>query len=235
MIVSLSDVHIPFEDKSAVDAALEFIQREKPHTIVLNGDIIDFYTISRYDKDPKRIIDLQSDIDKAKEFLKEVVRVKTTDAKIIFIRGNHEDRLEKWLMHHPEISQLKCLALEELLGFKELGIVNGSHNGRRYQYKDSLIIHGTVVRGNAGYSAMGELVRWGVSGVSGHTHRLAKVHTRNHAGTISWIEQGCLCNLDADYITSVANWTQGFAVGIDTDKEHVEVFPIRIIEGRVQW
>ncbi len=57
MGVVLSDVHCPFEDKSVCRMALAFIREHRPATVHLLGDIADFYSVSRFTKDPsvKRI------------------------------------------------------------------------------------------------------------------------------------------------------------------------------------
>jgi predicted phosphodiesterase len=42
--VVLSDVHFPFEDKVAVQMAIDYIKKAKPDTVILNGDIMDCFT-----------------------------------------------------------------------------------------------------------------------------------------------------------------------------------------------
>lgn len=51
-IMVVSDIHFPYEDKSAVAAFIEEVRLRKPDVIVLNGDLLDFYKLSKFSKDP---------------------------------------------------------------------------------------------------------------------------------------------------------------------------------------
>ena len=50
----LSDVHVPYHSEIAVAAAVGFLKEQNLAGLLLNGDIADFYAISRYMKDPKQ-------------------------------------------------------------------------------------------------------------------------------------------------------------------------------------
>ena len=94
--VVIGDCHIPYHDKDAIKAFKRFIKKEKPNTIIMNGDIIDMYDVSTFDKDPERINSLQGELDEAIGFFKDI-RKMLPDAKLVFIKGNHCARLEKYL------------------------------------------------------------------------------------------------------------------------------------------
>lgn len=86
--VVISDIHFPYQDDKAIKAALDFIKTNPVDTIILNGDILDFYDVSSFDKDPDRINSLQKEIDMAQKFFKKLRTIKP-DARIVFIKGNH--------------------------------------------------------------------------------------------------------------------------------------------------
>ena len=65
-ILVLSDIHIPFHDKKALNIALQYAK--DCDTILLNGDIIDFYGLSRFIKNPEKSF-INHEIEIAKEFL----------------------------------------------------------------------------------------------------------------------------------------------------------------------
>src|SRR5271165_7217151 len=90
-----NDIHFPYHDPTAIELAIEFAVWFKPHIIWLNGDIIDFYAISRFDKDPNRQLAMQDDIDMTIAFLGRL-RGLFPDAEIIYREGNHEARLQKF-------------------------------------------------------------------------------------------------------------------------------------------
>lgn len=211
-IIFLPDIHVPYEDEDALGTALAFIRHFKPNYIFILGDLLDCYSLSRFDKDPARLLQLPDEIKKGKQVLKAIRHV-APKAKITYVRGNHELRITKYLWRHAaELSTLPALALPILLGFKELGIKyieNGSLN-----FKGLMIKHGKVTRSKSGYSGYGEMERSGISGVSGHTHRLGQIYKSNLGGMFTWVEAGCLCNLYPEYLEGEPeDWQHGLAYG----------------------
>ena len=65
--VTIGDTHVPYQDKSAIKCAIKIIKSIEPDNIIFIGDIIDFYSISRFSKTPDRINSLQDDLDETKE------------------------------------------------------------------------------------------------------------------------------------------------------------------------
>ncbi len=53
-ILLLSDIHVPYHNIQALTLALKYGLENEVNTILLNGDIIDFYAISRFEKDPRK-------------------------------------------------------------------------------------------------------------------------------------------------------------------------------------
>ena len=144
-VVVCSDLHVPYHDEECLSAFLSFCKFFKPHKVFINGDLIDFYAISRFVKDPKRSLQLQEEIDEAINILKQIRKVNKT-AEIIFIKGNHCARLQKYLWSEAkELSGLRDLTVESLLQLSSMNI-KYCDNGRIY-YHDLLIKHGSVVVG----------------------------------------------------------------------------------------
>ena len=71
-VIQLTDMHIPFHDRRSLEAVFKFMEDFKPHQIVLTGDILDFYKLSRFDKDPARLTTIQDEIDMAYPILKKL-------------------------------------------------------------------------------------------------------------------------------------------------------------------
>ena len=211
-IVVPSDFHVPFHDRQALSAFISFCKYFKPDKIFLNGDIIDFYAISRFTKDPGRALELQQEIDEAVGVLK-MIRKANPKAEIHYIKGNHEARLQRYLWSEAkELAGLKILTVEHFLRLKELKIEY--HDQGRCSYGGLVIKHGSVVRKYSGYTAKAEVEKNGKSGLSGHTHRLSLYFQNNAGQELVWGEGGCLCQLDAEYLEGeVPNWQQGWVAG----------------------
>ena len=223
----INDLHIPFQDKVAIELVLDFIRKKKLCRIILNGDIADCYEISRFDKNPIRTTNLQWELDEVRAFLINL-RDLCPKAEIVYIQGNHEARLRKYLWNKgKEVASLRCLDFKELLGLASLRIdyyEEGYWLGKLYIY------HGTLIRKDSGATAKAEFVKNGCSGISGHCHRDGKFGVRNQGGFFGWWENGCLCDLNPEYVEGVANWIQGFTM-VTQIKGKEFVWPIAIING----
>ena len=162
--IVLSDIHFPYQDDKAIKAVYKFLEQHPVDTIILNGDILDFYDVSSFDKDPSRINSLQKEIDMANKFFSQLR--KRHSGRIIFIGGNHDaDRLERYLKKHPELYSLNALKIDRILNLNEYGIDFYRDEFRLGSLK---IIHGDMVRKFSAYTARGELEKHDTSGISGH-------------------------------------------------------------------
>lgn len=61
--IVFSDIHAPFHDKKAIALAAKIAQWWKPNVAIWNGDNLDCYSISKYNKSPDRTERLQDEID----------------------------------------------------------------------------------------------------------------------------------------------------------------------------
>ena len=219
-IIFVSDLHYPFIDKKIYRLVIEnFIPEVQPQCLILGGDMIDFYGLSRFSKDPRRALNTQDDIDGLKEILKNI-RELLPDTKIIYLEGNHEYRMitYKWTKA-KEMSYIRALGLENLLGLKELDIQFVSYN-KYWNYKKIYFVHGDVISKHSGYTAKNILEKWGVNIICGHSHRTGKHnHTTLNGNQGAW-ESGCLCDTSPEYIKGKANWQQGLSV-VDYYKDKI--------------
>ena len=220
-IVQINDLHIPYHDKKTIEVFVKFLKDVKVDKLVIAGDLLDFYELSTFDKDPKRKFTIQDEIDQCYEVLKEF---KKYCPEIHFIKGNHESRLKKFLWKNPSLASIKVLELSKLLNLDSLGI---EYHDFEYIYRKFRFTHGTVVRQDSGATAKAELLKYGGSMASGHTHRLSMFIKTDSRGTVGAYEGGCMCDLNPEYIQGTPNWTQGFLVfDFDGDRFFCQVVPI---------
>lgn len=230
----LSDIHIPYHDETALNAAIEYGKNSKPDIIILNGDIGDFYAVSRHDKDPRR--SLAEELDAIRQFLF-WLRKQFPRARILFKIGNHEDRMERFLVKNaPVLLGTSDFEVSTLLKFDELNIeCVGSLNlirlGKLCIYHGHELPQGMSSPVNP---ARGMWMRVQETLLAGHWHRVSD-HTEKTgiSGKVSscW-STGCLCDLKPDY-ARVNRWSHGFAF-VTTDKDgEFEVRNHRILNGKV--
>lgn len=92
----IPDTHRPFHDRKAYNLMLKVAQDVKPDEIVILGDYADFYSVSSHAKDPRIPQMLIDEVNDVLDGLAEIDKI-WPDAKKIFIEGNHEYRLERYL------------------------------------------------------------------------------------------------------------------------------------------
>lgn len=210
-VVFLSDLHAPYHDEGALKSALNLIRRVNPARIVLNGDVNDFFQLSRFNTGLERLDSLQAEIDVGNA-IRRAVRAAAPNAHLIETEGNHDSRIKTYVARNARaLTSLTALDPKRLFDYEELEIDAFGASGFRLR-PEFIVKHGSIVRKGAGTTAKAELLSTGISGISGHTHRLA---THRVAGYIprQWTEQGCLCRVDPDYVVGIPDWTQGLVVG----------------------
>lgn len=211
IVVFLSDLHFPYQDDAAVASSLALVRELQPHRVVLNGDLNDFFQLSRFNTGLERLDHLQDEIDAANGF-RAAVRDVAQNALLDECEGNHDNRIVSYVQKNARaLVSLHALEPANLFGYRELDI--HWHSGAGFLLRPEFLVkHGTLVRSEAGASAKAEFMQAGISGISGHTHRLS---TYRKGGYVQrqWSEQGCLCRTDPDYVIGIPSWQQGVMVG----------------------
>lgn len=232
-IIFPTDEHFPFQDEKARSVALQIAADFKPDVRISGSDGIDFYSISKYDKDPARVksVGIQFEIDQWKAGQREWIDA-CPDANAFFIVGNHEDRLRRWIWQHPEISDLEVLRLQSILGLPSLGVYWETEKGLSANLElvvhGRLVIkHGDIIRKNSAYTANAELEKeaFSTSVLTGHTHRGGTTFRRTRHGIVQATECFCLCDLNPQYVVR-PNWQQGMVIATVTpESESIEAIP----------
>lgn len=205
-ILAASDFHFPFQDNKFVETFIKEVENTQPNYIILNGDLLDFYMLSRFSKS-KEGRPVEEEIEICKEFLQKV-RLAAPEAKIYYVIGNHETRLEKYTCDNaPDIASM-VVDFYEMLDCKELDIIGCA----KVTFNNEFYFeHGTKVSQKAGMSAMKELEAHYMSGATGHTHRAAKFVTNKQGKRYVHLELGCGCNLNPLYAVH-PDWCHAFGV-----------------------
>lgn len=202
-LVVCSDIHFPFQDDSAIDAFLGYCREVKPTHIVLNGDIIDCYKLSRFTKGEGR--NPYEEIQICRHFL-ERLRNENKDSKIYYVIGNHCTRLQTYIL--SKAPELACL-IEDIFSIIKVDDFKVRGCSELIINNDFVITHGKLLGNKAGLSAIKEIEKHYMSGASGHCHKLAHFITRKAGKKFEWFETGCLCDLNPEYVQD-PDWMQGF-------------------------
>lgn len=229
----LADIHIPYHDNTALEAALEHTDTFKPDNILLNGDQIDFFAISRWTKDPNER-NLAGEISDTRQFLMHL-RERYPNARIIWKNGNHEERWEHYLWHKaPELINVNDFKMEDVMRFKEYGVEFVHGRQKIKAGKHFTIIHGHEIPGafDPVNFARTLCLKLKVCAAAGHKHKSSE-HSEKTADDkfITCWSIACLQEYHPDYMP-LNNWNHGFAE-LTLNKSDFQFSNYRIIDGKV--
>lgn len=238
----LSDIHLPYHSSIALDAAVKYFKKLKPDNILINGDLMDYYSISRYQKDPSKI-DFNAELEAGSKFL-EWIRHEFHKCRIIYKDGNHDERFALWVFQNaPLLEKLPkemrtstqdflVNLIDEVLDCKKHGIE------RVKDHRPVMLGHLPVFHGHESgktglassvNAARGLFLKTLSTMLVGHSHRTSQ-HAEadwRHKQTSTW-STGCLCELNPAYWRMANRWNWGAAfVEVDSKGEfNVENFRI---------
>lgn len=232
-ILVLGDVHVPYHDQSALEAALEHGDQFQPDVVLLNGDISDFYTISRYERNPESR-PFRDEIIAVRRFL-EHLRVRYPEARIVYKMGNHEERWWSYIWRKaPELLGVDLADFDSLVQAKQNGVeIIGEQ--RIIQVGLLSILHGhELPKGltNPVNPARGAFLRAIDILMIGHHHRTSENTETSMLGrTITTWSTGCLCTLHPEYMR-INKHNHGFAT-VESNGRDFTVRNLRIHKGRI--
>ena len=233
-VLFIPDQHIPYNSKLVWKMLLAVIREFKPDIIVIMGDFGDFYAVSSHLKDPGMGNDLNWEIQQVKAALWEL-RKAAPKSRIVYIEGNHEDRLRRYLWENaPELFGL--VSTKKLLDLDLMDI-------EFVPYGDDIqlgVMHATHDLDKAGDNAH-RLARADYEGCAaiGHTHGMEFSVKSNIKGTPAF---GVTFGWGGDHQfikytkkrKAVKNNIHGFGIGyLESDTGHIHVTPHPIVDGKV--
>jgi predicted MPP superfamily phosphohydrolase len=210
--VYISDVHVPEHDPHAWKLALRVVSKVDPDLVYIGGDFGEFESVSSYRKDPLAKHRFQLELDAVFAEL-EAVRRAAPDARIVFLDGNHEDRITRYLEkdHTEALASLRVLNNAQLLRLPELCMEHKSYGnveriGKLYH------IHGDQVAAGSVNVARNIALRLQRSVLCGHYHTagqhfVSQLEGDTHCVTVN----SCLRTLNPGY-TFNPQWTQGLTI-----------------------
>lgn len=216
-IAFFGDVHRPYHHRKAWSLFLKVMEDFAPDTLVCLGDIADFYKVSSFGKDPSREYSFAAEIEDVNKGFDELDALGAS--RKIFIAGNHEDRLTRYLQKEaPELFGLVDIPKLFKLDLREWEYVPYKDHiklGKLYCTHDV----GTVGR----YSVFKAADTFQHPVIVAHTHRFCMVVEGDATGKHFPAAQfGWLGDVEkVDYMHKVKakrEWALGFGVGYQNEE-----------------
>ena len=214
----------------AVQAVIDFILKNKPDVVCINGDLYDleaFMGNARGDGEP-----VAEDIDAGTEiFIRIANACRKVGAQIVFLEGNHEQRLRRYVNSSNEIvavaAQMILQRLEELV--RKAGGIFVPYDGIYQGYRICgvvLVTHGTIFNQQAPRD-MAEMYSKGGVGyvIFNHTHGAGSAVGRRDDAPLGYNAGNLLRRKLMTYASNRRQtfaWNQAYAYG-DTDGETANI------------
>lgn len=227
----LSDIHSRFYDRQALETAIDYGLKKNADICIINGDLLDFYGQSKFDKNPLILAQFLSERDFAIDLLELLQKY---FGKVVYKKGNHDIRRERYI----QLKMAEIPEAEGLLSISDYVFFNGStvdvvEDYNIIEFGKLNILHGHEYYGGGIHVAYTRLNKAMDNILSGHSHvtqtSLKKTIKDEFYG--SWTT-GCLCDLSPRY-NPYNNWTNGFAFVERDDKGEFIVENKQIIKGKV--
>lgn len=229
----INDIHIPYHSIDALTAAISFAKKEKPDFIFLNGDIVDFYQLSYFMKDPRQRR-FSEELDMLSDFVGTLK--KEFKCKIYYKFGNHEERYDHYLYQKAhELKGVKEFELEEIVK-RRCGDIEIIRDKRIVSISGLPFIHGHEF-GRAVFSpvnaARGLFLQSKHSAVKGDCHTTSE-HTESdiYGKIMTTYSVGALCGLTPKWLP-LNKWNHGFAIIEIIDSKKYRFRNYRIYKGEV--
>ena len=231
----ISDLQIPFQDNDAVDIACNYLSEKKINCLFINGDFVDFYRLSNFQKDP-RLRDMEAERQDAVQMLTWLRQRFPKIPIYYYVEANHELRLENYMkVKAPELYSMNLYKIEDILEFNKNNIIclRGYDHCKIGKLS---IIHGHTVFKSWGSVNPAKTVfdKLKQTALVGHCHKKAEyTWTTLNGETHSTWTTGCLMNLNVEYNPHGNNYVHGFARVVVHKDGMFEVENKMIVNGKV--
>lgn len=231
----ISDLHIPYHNKMALELALKYGMEHNVDSILINGDYMDFAPLSHYTKDPYTKTRLRQHLDIGIQILA-IIRNTFPDAMIWLKQGNHELWLTQYLQNKaPELLDMEEFHLKSLLRFKEFGIQE-IDSYQMIKYGKLNIVHGHELKQTlrSVNPARTLYLKTKTSTLVAH-HHVTSEHTESDIDgkiTTCW-SMACLSQLKPKYAGLDSKYNHGFVHLTKTSNGNFKLSNKRIIDNEV--
>lgn len=224
--VICGDQHCPWQDETVHAAFLRFLKMYKPDGIIINGDFLDGYSVSRHltgaldlQISDKTMITLEKEMIPANDVLDDYDAFLPKGCKKIFLYGNHEDRLRRFIGQGLNSVLGNLLSPRRLLNLdrRKYETIEDYPSGY-YELGHLQVAHGSKASMNA---SKGILDEYRHSVANNHTHTSQLTYVGGIGVKQVGICVGCMCDMNSQgmkYAKNTGRWVHGWlAVSVEKD------------------
>lgn len=230
--ILLPDVHLDTKAYRDYILVKKFIAEIKPNEIIVMGDFMDVSALSGWDLDKKRKMEGQRFVKECIVANQELDFLQEHCQNIVYLGGNHEFRIDRYLDKNPEMEGLIDLPI--VLNFNKRKKLKYIPYDGNYKLGKLNITH----TGNTNlHHAKATLEQWMDNIVYCHTHQ-AQSFFRTGKGKHPIMSYclGTLGNKAPEYMVGKwTNWISEFAIVYYDEKGQFNLYPINIINHKFMF
>jgi predicted phosphodiesterase len=182
-LVVAGDFHVPHHDSILFDLFLKFLSDFQPDYLVINGDFLDCFAISKFDKIPHSGR-MKDELELGWGLLKKI-RDAIPETEISYIEGNHEFRLRQYIIRNAPERYDIAPDLPELLELNQFNIewVGTKEGASKWvdtykRFGQLYVGHWDRVNKHSAMTAKNLVEDKGISLIQNHVHRGGTYHKR---------------------------------------------------------
>lgn len=242
-VLGLFDWHVPYHDRAAWNAVLEWIRENKPDFIIIGGDHGDWNSVSTHGPSfDTRFSDEAATVEQSISELQEAA----PDATIKYLQGNHESMLDRTVDEkYPSLSG--SVSIQGQLELDDKGIEWVPEYEQPIRIGKLHIIHGhQEMRSNSvpkypankfeKYVPAAGDVLW-----FGHVHKFGKLSIPRYGGHASIYSSGCGRIIRKSHGANrwlhgeESGWQNGVLIGHVWANGRVTTTEVEILNGQFEW
>ena len=224
-ILLLPDIHYPYQNKPSIRAVSRFIKWFRPKAVALTGDSMDMASLSWWEKhrgnkkyfEGKRLMKEYWGFDG--DILTPLEKLLPRNTERIYMKGNHEYRVEEMINTTPQLDGL--IGLEEGIHLRQRGWEvtpyfykdkNGNTKIGTVQFGKLVVMHGIYTnKYNAAKTA--SIMHKSVAYCHTHSVQMFTQSSMNADDLHIAVSIGCLANKAPDYLKGKPNnWVNAFGI-----------------------
>ena len=226
----LADVHIPYHSLKNNEIAIDALIKYNVDCVIINGDLLDFYQLSKFQKDPRKR-SVADELEATRQYLD--VLAQYIGKRIFYKLGNHDERYEKYLMTKaPELLGISEFRLDILLklGEKKIEYITDK---RKIMAGGLTILHGHELNMKSVIvnPARSLFLKAKVSSLCSHLHIPSHHPGKRIDGHIIGCWSTGHLGDESPHYAPYNEWMPGFAI-IDVDGKEFEVSNFKNVNNK---
>lgn len=217
-----------------------FVRDFRPDVFIIGGDFLDFDAISCFNRHKRTSIGLnevlrqtRDEIKLGRRMLSEIRKAVGDKCKIVFLVGNHEERLENFFLEYPQMFS-EYTTLEGALQFKERNI-EMVERGDFYRLGKLYFMHGEKYGSDFFTKGAAMKCRKNVRLFHHHTNQSYMITSELDGDDKIEVKScGCLCGMAPSYLKGAQNrWINSFFCGYVLPDGNFQDFTLQVFKGRL--